>query len=131
VEADELAKAEVITGRVVLARSPNVYPTEIRVLQAVDATEKLGHKVNVIVFSSKDSPDLNKPQFQLMGNGDLDGDVYWVCWDPELTHYVKPVPLKEIKELGEVTTNKVDANTSAKAACTVLLADNLGYLSNL
>jgi hypothetical protein len=26
-----------------------------------------------------------------MGNGDLDGDVYWVCWDKDLTSNVTTI----------------------------------------
>ena len=70
---------EKILGDVLVTRSPCVHPGDIRKLKAVDR-EELSDLVNVIVFSSMgDRPDQNK-----MGSGDLDGDLYWVNWNPML-----------------------------------------------
>ena len=49
---DEIGKSELITGKVIVGRSPCVMPSEIRTLNAVDARAYLGHLVNVVVFSS-------------------------------------------------------------------------------
>lgn len=59
-----------------VTRSPCVHPGDIRILNAISAAEvpKLKGMINVIVFSKKgDRPDFNK-----MGSGDLDGDIYWI-----------------------------------------------------
>lgn len=64
--------------------------SDIQKLKAVDRLEVreslLHDHYNVIVFSSKgERPDFNK-----MAKGDLDGDTYFVCWDPELIKYDVP-----------------------------------------
>jgi len=92
----ELKETELITGKVIVARSPCGLPSEIRTLEAVNATATLGHLVNVVVFSSKSAPNCKKPAYSLMGNGDLDGDIYWVCWDPDLTNTVTQVEPQKI-----------------------------------
>jgi len=85
-----------VCGGVVVAKNPCIHPSEIRKLRGVDATKKLGHLENVIVFSTKPGPDCKVPSFQLMGNGDLDGDKYWVCWDNELFDSVNEIPCTKI-----------------------------------
>ena len=54
-------------------------------MKAVDRPE-LSHLVNVVVFSSNgERPACNK-----MSGGDLDGDVYFCCWDQELLKHLSP-----------------------------------------
>jgi RNA-dependent RNA polymerase len=48
----------------------------VRILTGVDRPE-LRHLYNVVVFSSKG----HRPACNMMAGGDLDGDVYFVCWD--------------------------------------------------
>lgn len=67
---------EKVTGNCMVTRNPCTHPGDIRLLKAVDRPE-LSHLVNVIVFSSKgERPECNK-----MSGGDLDGDVYFICWE--------------------------------------------------
>jgi len=97
-----------------------VLPSEIRTLQAVDAREKLGHLVNVVVFSSKPSAPGAKPVFALMGGGDLDGDTYWACWDPELTHQVKQIDVESIKPGLTQNVVSVEKENITKSICSLL-----------
>lgn len=66
-----------ITGNVLVSRNPCTHPGDLRLLKAVDKMEQFGDIFNVVVFSSKGE----RPQFNKMAGGDLDGDVYFVCWD--------------------------------------------------
>ena len=59
----------------------------------------------------------------MMGGGDLDGDVYWVCWDKELTNYVESI---DHKELVENNVERADADCILKNICFVLAKSNLG-----
>ncbi len=59
-----------------MSRNPVTHPGDIRMLNAVNIPE-LSHLFNVIVFSSKGE----RPQCNMMAGGDLDGDVYFVCWE--------------------------------------------------
>ncbi len=62
-----------------ITRNPCTHPGDIRVLTGVDRPE-FAHLTNVVVFSSKGF----RPVCNMMAGGDLDGDVYFVCWDKKL-----------------------------------------------
>ncbi|CAK0840587.1 unnamed protein product [Prorocentrum cordatum] len=71
----------VITGPVVIYRSPSYSPGDIRVLQAVD----IGGEVleDCILFSASGT----RPAADTMSGGDLDGDLFAVFWDARITRY--------------------------------------------
>lgn len=71
-----------LTGDVVITRSPALHPGDVQTVKAVDvpAGNKLRDLHNVVVFSSKGERDLPS---QLSG-GDLDGDLYNVIYDDSL-----------------------------------------------
>jgi hypothetical protein len=70
---------QVLTGELMITRNPCTHPGDIRVLNGVDRPE-FRHLTNVVVFSSKGE----RPMCNMMAGGDLDGDVYFVCWDKSL-----------------------------------------------
>lgn len=72
-----------IDGDVLVTRSPCTHPGDIRRLKAVNKPE-LAHLFNVVIFSSKG----DRPACNMMSGGDLDGDVYFVTWDPELLPHI-------------------------------------------
>ncbi|OUC48340.1 RNA-dependent RNA polymerase [Trichinella nativa] len=69
----------VITGKVMVTKSPSVVPGDVRILTAVDL--EIYHYLNdVIVF-----PKIGyRPVTDQMAGSDLDGDEYAVIWDEEL-----------------------------------------------
>ncbi|KFK22402.1 hypothetical protein AALP_AAs59355U000100, partial [Arabis alpina] len=66
-----------ITGPVVVAKNPCLHPGDVRVLQAVPP---LIDMVDCVVFPQKGL----RPHPNECSGSDLDGDIYFVCWDPEL-----------------------------------------------
>ncbi|KAL8851617.1 MAG: hypothetical protein Q9221_003454 [Calogaya cf. arnoldii] len=72
----------VLTGRVVITRSPAMHPGDVQCVTAVDVPldSPLRSVHNCVVFSSKGDRDLPS---QLSG-GDLDGDLYNVIYDDAL-----------------------------------------------
>ncbi|KAK7246018.1 hypothetical protein RIF29_40875 [Crotalaria pallida] len=70
---------EVIKGKVVVSRSPCLHPGDVRVLTAIDVPD-LHHMLNCVVFPQKGS----RPHPDECSGGDLDGDMYGVCWDEDL-----------------------------------------------
>ena len=66
-----------------MTRNPCLNPGDLRLLQGVDRPE-LRHLHNVVVFSSKGE----RPTCNMMSGGDLDGDVYFVCWDQQLIQHL-------------------------------------------
>lgn len=73
----------ILQGKVVVSRNPCTHPGDIRLLDAVNKSE-LQHLVNVIVFPSTGE----RPLCNMMSGGDLDGDVYFVCWDQRITSHI-------------------------------------------
>ncbi|KAI2604768.1 RNA dependent RNA polymerase-domain-containing protein [Hypoxylon fragiforme] len=77
--AGEPSEYTVITGVCMLGRNPSLHPGDIRVVEAVDVPA-LRHLRDVVVFSTKGDRDIPS----MCSGGDLDGDDYFVIWDPEL-----------------------------------------------
>ncbi|KAJ3842639.1 RdRP-domain-containing protein [Lentinula raphanica] len=69
----------IIGTDVIVVRNPCLHPGDILKLRAVDKPE-LSHLVDCVVFASqgKRSPTA------MSSGGDLDGDEYFVCWDPDI-----------------------------------------------
>jgi len=76
------AQIEIITGNVVITRSPALHPGDVQCVTAVDVpiNSPLRALHNMIVFSSQGQRDLPS---QLSG-GDLDGDLYNIIYDNSL-----------------------------------------------
>ncbi|KAK0493854.1 RNA-directed RNA polymerase [Armillaria luteobubalina] len=71
-----------IHGDVLVVRNPCLHPGDCLKLRAVHH-EKLSHLVDCIVFASV--ARRGHPSAPSMSSGgDLDGDEYFVCWDPDL-----------------------------------------------
>lgn len=76
------AVPKVLTGPVIVTRSPALHPGDVQCVKAVDvpAGNPLQALHNVVVFSSHGQRDLPS---QLSG-GDLDGDLYNIIYDETL-----------------------------------------------
>ncbi|KAJ9135706.1 hypothetical protein P3X46_032858 [Hevea brasiliensis] len=70
---------QILQGKVVVAKNPCLHPGDVGVLKAVDVPA-LHHMVDCIVFPQKGK----RPHTNECSGSDLDGDVYFVCWDPDL-----------------------------------------------
>ena len=72
----------ILTGDVVVTRSPALHPGDVQCIKAVDVPENnpLRALHNVVAFSSHGNRDLPS---QLSG-GDLDGDLYNIIYDDTL-----------------------------------------------
>lgn len=73
------AKYRVITGVCVVGRNPSLHPGDLRVVEAVDRPE-LRHLRDVVVFPQTGDRDIPS----MCSGGDLDGDDFFVIWDPQL-----------------------------------------------
>jgi RNA-dependent RNA polymerase len=69
----------VIEGICIVGRNPSLHPGDIRIVQAVDVPA-LHHLRDVVVFSQLGDRDIPS----MCSGGDLDGDDFFVIWDPEL-----------------------------------------------
>ncbi|POR32573.1 RNA-dependent RNA polymerase 1 [Tolypocladium paradoxum] len=92
-----------IKGICIVGRNPSLHPGDIRVVQAVD-NPKLRHLKDVVVFPSTG----DRPVPNMLSGGDLDGDDFFVIWDPDLIpkewncppmNYAAPKPLKLARDV--------------------------------
>lgn len=79
----ELGNTMILKDKILVSRNPCTHPGDIRLLNAVDRPE-FRHLVNVIVFPSTG----DRPLCNMMAGGDLDGDVYFICWDKSITDHI-------------------------------------------
>lgn len=70
---------KVITGTCVVGRNPSLHPGDVRVVEAVDVPA-LRHIRDVVVFPLTGDRDVPS----MCSGGDLDGDDFFVIWDPLL-----------------------------------------------
>jgi hypothetical protein len=69
----------VINTEVLVTRNPCLHPGDLQKFRAVDIPE-FSHLVDCIVFPTTGK----RPTADLMSGGDLDGDRFFVTWDPDL-----------------------------------------------
>ncbi|KAI0540386.1 RNA dependent RNA polymerase-domain-containing protein [Xylaria digitata] len=76
---DSLSSYVVIKGLCVVGRNPSLHPGDLRVVEAVDVPA-LRHLRDVVVFPANGDRDIPS----MCSGGDLDGDDFFVIWDPDL-----------------------------------------------
>lgn len=72
-------QAKPIVGNVVVAKNPCYSPGDVRVLTCKDVTS-CHHLVDCVVFPTAGE----RPHPDEIAGSDLDGDKFFVCWDPDL-----------------------------------------------
>lgn len=72
-------ETNIVKGLCIVGRNPSLHPGDIRVVQAVD-NPNLRHLKDVVVFPSKG----DRPVPAMLSGGDLDGDDFFIIWDPDL-----------------------------------------------
>ena len=120
---------QIITGSVVITRSPALHPGDVQCVTAVkvpsDSPLKALH--NVVVFSSHGERDLPS---QLSG-GDLDGDLYNIIYDSSL--YPKKLslpadyPIPRAVDIGR----SVERSDITEFFVRFMENDNLGMIATL
>ncbi|XP_062171760.1 RNA-dependent RNA polymerase 1-like [Alnus glutinosa] len=118
-------KPFVVEEKVVVAKNPCLHPGDVRVLRAVDV-KALHHLVDCVVFPQRGS----RPHPNECSGSDLDGDIYFVCWDPALIppQQVEPMdylPAKSIELDHVVTIEEVE-----EYFVNYIVNDSLGIIAN-
>ncbi|KAJ4764056.1 RNA-dependent RNA polymerase [Rhynchospora pubera] len=117
--------ASVVTSMVVVAKNPCLHPGDVKVLQAIDVPD-LHHMVDCVVFPQKGK----RPHPNECSGSDLDGDIYFVSWDPCLipTRVVEPMdytPAPAVTLDHDVTMDEVK-----EYFVNYIVNDSLGIIAN-
>ncbi|XP_043704234.1 probable RNA-dependent RNA polymerase 1 [Telopea speciosissima] len=115
----------IVKGNVTVAKNPCLHPGDVRVLQAIDVPA-LNHMVNCIVFPQKGA----RPHPNECSGSDLDGDIYFVSWDPALIppRQIQPmeyVPAETISLDHDVTIEQVEEYFT-----NYIVNESLGIIAN-
>ncbi|KAF5334777.1 hypothetical protein D9611_012906 [Ephemerocybe angulata] len=100
-----------IHGDVLVVRNPCLHPGDVLKLRAV-ARDELSHLVDCIVFASVAKPG-HKPAPSMTSGGDLDGDEFFVCWDPDIvpTRTLEPYDYPPNRERKARVVTRMDLAT--------------------
>ncbi|KAK1288302.1 RNA-dependent RNA polymerase 1 [Acorus calamus] len=115
----------VLEGRVVVAKNPCLHPGDVRVLQAVDVPD-LHHMIDCVVFPQRGE----RPHPNECSGSDLDGDIYFVSWDPAL------IPSRQVPpmEYDPAPTITLDHDVSIEEVqeyfTNYIVNDSLGVIAN-
>nr|GMD23409.1 probable RNA-dependent RNA polymerase 1 [Ipomoea batatas] len=115
----------IVRGKVVVAKNPCLHPGDVRVLRAVNVPA-LHHMVDCVVFPQKGE----RPHPNECSGSDLDGDVYFVCWDQELIPRSMEVPMDYTPAPSMDVYHDVTIEEVQKYFVDYILNDNLGIISN-
>ncbi|KAL9247739.1 hypothetical protein vseg_021140 [Gypsophila vaccaria] len=115
----------VLHRKVVVAKNPCLHPGDVRVLMAVDVPA-LHHMVDCVVFPQKGK----RPHPNECSGSDLDGDVYFVCWDSELIppRQVEPMDYEAAKS--EELDHDVTMEEVMDYFANYIINDSLGIIAN-
>ncbi|KAK0597678.1 hypothetical protein LWI29_027530 [Acer saccharum] len=113
----------IVESKVVVAKNPCLHPGDMRVLEAVDVPA-LHHMVDCIVFPAKGK----RPHPDECSGSDLDGDVYFVCWDPDLIPPRQVPPMDYTPAPAKVSDNDVTIEDIEEYFVDYIMNDSLGVI---
>ncbi|KAL7000847.1 multidrug resistance protein [Sarracenia purpurea var. burkii] len=118
-------RTRIVEGEVIVAKNPCLHPGDVRVLRAVNVPA-LHHMVDCVVFPQKGM----RPHPNECSGSDLDGDIYFVCWDPDL------IPPREIPPMDytPAPTKQLDHDVTIEEVeeyfTNYIVNDSLGIIAN-
>ncbi|CAA7401361.1 unnamed protein product [Spirodela intermedia] len=115
----------VVTGKVIVSKNPCLHPGDLRTLLAVDIPA-LRHMVDCVVFPQKGK----RPHPNECSGSDLDGDVYFVSWDPELIPTRQVPPMDYTPAPQNILDRDVTIEDMQEYFTNYLVNDSLGVISN-
>ncbi|XP_031492049.1 probable RNA-dependent RNA polymerase 1 [Nymphaea colorata] len=115
----------VVEGLVVVAKNPCLHPGDVRVLWATNIPA-LHHMVDCIVFPQKG----RRPHPNECSGSDLDGDVYFVSWDPALIPPRQIPPMDYDPAPPEDLGRDVLIKDVQEYFANYMINDSLGIISN-
>ncbi|KAG2379104.1 hypothetical protein C9374_007742 [Naegleria lovaniensis] len=117
----------VVKGTCIVSKNPCFHPGDIRKVEAVDYPE-LQHLHDVLVFPQKGE----RPISSMISGSDLDGDVFFISWEPDLIFPMEnQTPMSFEKEEEPQRENNVTETDIINFLMEYFTRDNLGIIANL
>ncbi|XP_044489065.1 probable RNA-dependent RNA polymerase 1 [Mangifera indica] len=121
----ESSQNRIVKGMVTVAKNPCLHPGDVRVLMAVDVPA-LHHMVNCIVFPAKGK----RPHPNECSGSDLDGDIYFVCWDRDLIPPRSYAPMDYASTNPKIHNNEITIEDVEEFFVDYMAKENLGIICN-
>ncbi|GJY24251.1 probable RNA-dependent RNA polymerase 1 [Tanacetum coccineum] len=118
-------KFKIVLGKVVVAKNPCLHPGDVRVLKAVNVPA-LHHMVDCVVFPQKGQ----RPHPNECSGSDLDGDIYFVCWDPDLIPPRQDEPMDYTPAPSIELDHDVTIEEVEEYFTNYIVNDSLGIIAN-
>ncbi|KAK9108004.1 hypothetical protein Syun_024015 [Stephania yunnanensis] len=119
-------KTAIIVGKVVVTKNPCLHPGDIRVLDAVyePLLEEKG-LFDCVLFPQKGP----RPHPNECSGGDLDGDLYFTCWDENLVPPETDTPMDYMGRRPRIMDHEVTLEEIQKFFVDYMINDTLGQIS--
>ncbi|CAF0737858.1 unnamed protein product [Brachionus calyciflorus] len=125
-EAKDLENGNIIINKeVVVAKNPCMHPGDVRVLKAVDRLE-LRHMVDCVVFPSVGP----RPITNMCSGSDLDGDLYFVAWEPSLIPFQVEEPMNYLSPKAKEKDSDIQVEDVISFFVNFIEMDQLGRIAN-
>ncbi|MCL7041819.1 hypothetical protein MKW94_008878 [Papaver nudicaule] len=119
-------KTAIVVGKVVVTKNPCLHPGDIRVLDAVyEPLLEAKGLTDCLVFPQKGE----RPHPNECSGGDLDGDLYFVCWDENLIPMRNDTPMDYIARRPRIMDHDVTLEEIQKFFVDYMINDTLGMIS--
>ena len=122
---DSTTSPRVVTGSVVVTKSPCFHPGDLLVLKAVDRPQ-LRHLVNVVVFPAAGP----RPHTDEISGSDLDGDLYLTIWDRDLIPRERRYPPMDYGATTQKEKHPIAMNDVYDFFIDYIRNDQLGVIAN-
>lgn len=117
-------ETSVVMGKVLVSKNPCVHPGDLRVLDAV-ACPQLDHLYNLVIFPSKGP----RPHSNEISGSDLDGDLYFITWEPGLIPPGDYAPM-DYSSVSQVQDSPVTISQVIDFIVEFFEKNNLGSVAN-
>ncbi|KAL3374731.1 hypothetical protein AABB24_006294 [Solanum stoloniferum] len=116
----------VVRGKVVVTKNPCLHPGDVRVLEAVyEVTLEEKTWVDCIIFPQNGE----RPHPNECSGGDLDGDLYFICWDESLIPHQTVTPMDYTGRRPRIMDHEVTLEEIQRFFVDYMISDTLGAIS--
>ncbi|KAJ0094288.1 hypothetical protein Patl1_15577 [Pistacia atlantica] len=118
-------QSKIVRGKVTIEKNPCLHPGDVHVRNAINVPT-LHHMVDCIVVPTKGK----RPHPNECSGSDLDGDIYFVCWDRDLIPPRQYPPMDYASPPPKILDNEVTIESVEEFFADYMVNENLGVICN-